>query len=920
MKKRYNKNRFLFIIMPLVVSSVIFSLLFMSTTLNKQAQYIDFLENTKGDFIFFEENGTIVKSNAYEKNELFKNKYSLEDIHYLQVIDANISIENNWENYKLCIASSEFYQLFLNATLDKNQFMLPQGSVSLEFNSNYNLTFIIGGEINQTENLQLVYRFYSEKGFSVSTVLNYHFWVRNFESLLFLTDETFEEMFANTTKDQINILYLSIFDFDKSELMGYAPKKAASIVKENTLKLYLDLKRESPYAIETEHHSSLYKYIDPYYQYPLKVTIYGKNGPYKQVDSYIPVLTFTVMIFSLAVIIIMFVNYSKTFHFFQKEHYTYIILKGGTRKFVLLQLVRDYFFKSLPFSILASIFIQYILLYSILPETIFWTNFTLNLVYSAILCVFIIAMIQFYFLVKNYQLRLFEQEENSNFVRRLKKDLGTYFVYFIGIIAIGLFTESLFNMNQPQQPRVLVHALNALLIYMAIILFMFLFIRYYLPFSGAIIGKIVAHKLRYKKYIYSPISSTLRKNVAQIRVLVFFMIIVSVPLLSIDSMKSFQSETATINQFYDVTVKIKYEHFDYVNEFLKNMTNEKLDLYRSKLSQYRLTKENSEIKITKFSVNYFYLSPSDMVKLSHFESMNKNYHGEMYNSFPVDKLLESNSSVIIDQQFASLSRMKAGESYLIDFVVGTLLTKRSNVSIIDTVSFIPLFSWLTAHDHNGCDNMLITTGKEFVGGRSWISVYQHINLIEGISVEEFKEYIFSLNNLYQFNIEIIDFSSLSLFKYIEPYNTPVMIRINLILLLLTGLFVGTQIVIYSKQTLGELFTKMSLLYAKGLKIKQGISLSAFAITLMLFSLIFISFIVAIGITQLFLLGSQAPQYNLPIFVFIGNSVLIFLFVTFTSLFTLGLFTSFYHYIRMKKSITILSLSEQSKSQLMELLL
>ncbi len=917
-----NRTAYVFyLLLPLIFSTLIFSLLFISHPINQQNIYSNHLENHLGDYIFLEEGGSLCQERKYETNNEFMEEYKIEHIQYLHHLEANTTINGSSSHMTIMWASTTFYELFFNVSLLKNQFMISSIDDPFSIGKIIPVKISIGSTVQQTTNLSLTYWPHTNDHLSYSDTLNYFIDRLKITPTLFLTTEIFEEIFVGTDLEDIKIVYWTIFDFQNDYLVKYRPRKASEILEQTTFKLKRHLESHSQYytAYIKMLYNDLFSNFMPkaLYKSLRLADIYGENTP-------IPSLYYISLILCLGFISLLLKRFSEIFNEAQKDKYAYFLIKGGRKQDLMKQTSKNYLMTS-SLVVFICLIIEFSISFLIWFDIFYsWGQFIVYIFTLLICSNFLIMLVQFRHLIRTFSYNNSEVENNT-FIKILVKDSLGKFLPGFGIIMVGTFTTIfLFANNIIMEGLYLLIISIVVTILVLITALIYIFLRNYLQFFGVLIAHLVSSLVKINKYIRYTFEFTLRKTIKRAWIIVLFSLIISVPLLSIDSFSHYRSRNVSLNQFYDVTIEFPPENTNYVNFFLNNMTQEKIDVYLSKHIQLVTRKVGWYIETEEVHGYWFFLNITDIDSFSSQAPM-KNYKGLKHDHFPKDLFLNSNKSCIINKKHAELTNMKANHEYTSDFVTGSKDTFQTyqttyNISIADIGLFIPFFSWLMSLETSKDQNMLLTTTEfesNFTKVGLW-STYRHILLPDNISKNEFSNYLNFLNNKYQLDITLLDFGDYYLYQYLHPYATPEMIIVQTISLSLGVIFVSIYIILYAKQNLDELYSKLSILYSKGLKSKQGIMLSSLSVTLMVIVLNLVSFIFSLGMVKFFLIISKRKYYNIPLRIHLFPLSLTFVSIMTVISILLVFVLSFIHYLHTKERVQILTLSEQSKTTIMEL--
>lgn len=354
--------------------------------------------------------------------------------------------------------------------------------------------------------------------------------------------------------------------------------------------------------------------------------------------------------------------------------------------------------------------------------------------------------------------------------------------------------------------------------------------------------------------------NVIRANSLIIQMLILFGFISSFFVVSIDTINHYNDINQKFNSIGEIIIYYPEENEEFVKFQLANFTEHSLEIEFVVSSMNFKIDENNTISR---GVRIFLLNNSTITQFFNQEVIKTKYSGFYEPSQLVEELNNDCNKSIVNQAYADLAAVQLGEATELSLPIvddsGFYPEDWYNITFLDVVEFIPLFSGISQEEPFAILNKEITHNRTEVDIRS---VYQILWLRENSTVQILKDFIENINKELNLEIEIFEVDDKILFtdSYWLPsvLETLIISLFSVIIICLIFFFYG-----FYSDVIKYQINNFRTFFARGLSIKRGIIYSVLPVFLFTLGYILLGFVLGMSLLSIVLTTIQ-PEYYLKI--------------------------------------------------------
>jgi hypothetical protein len=847
MKGRDRNKAFLLLFIPLLFSTISTFLVYSGHFSNYYAKYENLLETTFPDYAIVLEDNLILLEPEFNV-ESFLTSFELKEVTYVGKLRCNLSFNSNNFEIVLYWAPEEFFVQHSKAKGEKDKILLDRSFISLDdLEINQNVSFNFSSENNQVETNLSISNFVSVEDVFTDELLQYG-WVEPFHELnLFLTSETFYEIFEEFIEG-ITTVYAPLFEFSEKFLKSHPPHQMIDNLEEKKQELdyYFD------YSYNPANHEE-----EMIRQYSLERELHYFTSNYREY-TLSRVILFYVISFSFCYIVMNFTTqeYIKS----QKERIRISYLRGSKRSNLLLNFT-GLESRTTLLSIFLGFFASIVILAVFTPSLLRFTYYYgMNLLIVFLIAVFY-GSIQLITLTNQLkQLYRIDDKESEYIIGKIFSFSGKTVPWILFNILIGfsfflLFFTGIVKFEFDSTIYLIVISVLVTLILNIMIWKKTIFKigRKVVNFS-TILSKLSKQTIKLaRKFIYS--------SYRIIQLLILLIMICTFFLSSFDTIKNLNLCNNELNQIGEIILSFHPEKENIVEANLSNLVDHSVEIRSSTTLLDSITLEESE-GISRL-VDIYYINSSKIQTLFSSISIREKYKGNFDAQVIANELETDLNSVVINNALAQLLSIQLHSTFNLPIPIelNPYIESRTNyrVTAIDTVSFIPFFSG------RSLERPFTILNDRIISNTTNIKVneiYQIVWLKETIALETFRKSIQALNENSNSQIEIVDQFEFPIIT--DDYWIPAIFQqfmFSLFTLFVVCLFFF--FLAFYSDTINQQMKGFRIFFARGLSFKKGIMLAM--LPLFLFTLFYIILSYVVGLILSFVMFSSIqPKYYLRI--------------------------------------------------------
>ncbi|MHA1622598.1 MAG: hypothetical protein ACTSVO_10685 [Candidatus Heimdallarchaeaceae archaeon] len=890
LKNAKKKDEVIFLVVPLLIASLCFFVVYISSISNYYDNYETLISNSYPDYLILKENSSVFHNPSFSKTNI-SNKFSLEDYEYMGYLESEIKLgEFNKTSFAIIWAPNSYYMKCSNLSLDLGEIFV-ESYLRNEYLNNSNQIFTLfslsnGYEINTT----LVLKNYVQReevfvNDSLMHILNIEF---NPElSYIFMNDETFENLFFEQL-DEVSTYDLYLFQFKRNILYSTFISKITTYLKieENKLNSYFDYQYN--------------KFEFSFQQKLLREKLIRFENEYKFFGYFqIPLLLLIVGLFNISLINISTKTYSSN----QSNNINLYRIRGGKRSETYKLFLKNEI-KIMFLAYFISLVISLIISFSVVPSFLKFSLNYLTLAGTLVLIIVACGAYQIIMLVNSLQKRETLQSKKKNNLERLLS-----FFKEIGILIIPSVMCVLFYIiltGTLREFEISFKIWKIVLYFILILAFSYLISKETLLKTGFLITSKITRKVKLFKYTkHLSKKLLLQKNLLS-KLIVIFVLLISTSFSVLDSYNHYLSKNEQFNQISDITINYQVEACSKVDKELREYVNSSVEIIHFRFSKEIVTIEGGTITVDGYSIN-----STKINQLFENENFKDSYSGLESVQEVSSKLIDNRNSIIVSEGVSRKTQKGIGES-LNFFIPET--GKHYSGEINDYVKTTPIFSWFTKNYYSKSTgsssvNFIILNSdfEENLLEYKNLEVISVINLKESKTKEEVINQIDKLNSQEHLGIKIIDFTKISFFD--EEYQSLFIQReFLLMLIILISSTLVTFLLEYSNQLFNQQIDNFKVFFSRGISIKSGTVLALIPM------FIFSNYLILLGtffgwiFSSMIISGIQPVDY-MKITFYIIPSTILSLSCLLLSILLIALLVGLLNYKLLKKQIPAISYSE-----------
>ena len=849
--KKWNKTKIIILLLiPLLFSSLTTYIVYSSYLSNYHNHFKILEDETYPDYSILVEDEMILNEPSFNK-ALFLNQFKLESVTYIGRLKCNLIINSSIYDIQLFWAPEEYYLEHSKISIGENEILMDESLSDLEnidINQQISLNFSYNNN-NITITTQ-IRNFIDSKDVLTSKVASV--FVSNLEEkkFVFLTSKTFDEIFGDFFEN-INSQYLVLFEFSEDVISSYLPQKLDEFLYEKRIELdyYFDYNYNETNFIEYIGRSS-----------SLELQLSNFNDNFKEY-TWSRIAVFYIICFGISAVVI--TNMTRGFFNSQKERIDFYYLRGSKKS----NLINEFFSLEIKLAFLDLVIgfsLSTIIMAIFQPQLlIFVYNYAMNLLVNCVTTT-IYCLIQFIVSVdclsaiyrRNVDKELFLL---NKIIIALKNGLQWIFLCITFAVSLYLFLFSSIEEVEFSSTFFYIFALVIILILLLIIS------RKTIIWIGERITSLLNHFSQISKYTFKISKRVIRVNSLVIQMLILFSLVDSFFVVGVDTINHYNYINQQNNSIGDIIISYPERNMNLVKSYLTNFTEYSLEI------EYVISSMDFKIDETSFisrGVRVFLLNTSTIKQFFKLDIIQNKYSGN-YNADQVMVELSENWNMsIINRFYANLANIQKGETTELSLPIKDespfYFEDWYNITVLDTVDFVPLFSGISQEQPFVILNSEITSNRTEINLKS---IYQILWLSSNSSVQILEQFITNINRELNLNIDIFNVDKKILFT--DIYWLPSILETLMLSLFTVIIFcLIFFFYIFYFEVIKFQINNFRIFFARGLSLKKGMLNAVLPVFLFTIGYILMGFILGFSLLLIVLTTIQPEYYlKIPISIF-----------------------------------------------------
>ncbi len=831
--------------LPLLFSSVTTYIVYSSHFNNYHMHFHNLKMESFPDYSFLIQDELKMLDTDFDMNT-FLNQYNLESATYIGRLRCNLIINSSTYDTVLLWAPEDYYLEHSKATIIDNEILMDESFAALEnieLNQDFFLNFSYVNN-NITVSTQ-VGNFIELEDVLTSRVISSSWSKSEGEKYMFLLSETFENLFGSFFEN-LTIYYLPMFEFSEEALNTFLPHQMEGFLVEKRIEIdaYFAYSYNSTNSYESRLRTSSLEW---------KLSQFSDN--FKEY-TWSRVAVFYIIGFGFCAVVI--TNTSRGFFSSQKDRIEFYYLRGSKRVDFLsdfLKLESKLAFYSLLVGFSVSTLIMGIMQPRLLSSAY---NHGLNVLVN---CLSIICYCSLQYIVSTDCLSAIYRRNEKKEKFLLNRIIfafknGLQWIVLCITFAVGLCLFLFTSVQEVEQSAIF------LFIYALVILLVLLLVisRRTIVWIGKILISLLNNLSSISKHTLKVSKKVIRVNSLIIQMLILFGFVSSFFIVSFDTINHYNDINHKFNSIGEIIIHYPEENAELVKFQLANFTEHSLEIEFVVSSMNFMIDETTSISR---GVRIFLLNNSSITQFFSQEIIKTKYSGFYESEQLIEELNNDYNKSIINQAYADLASVQLGETTKLSLPTtddfGFYPEDWYNITLLDVVEFVPLFSGISQEQPFAILNRKITQNRTEIDIRS---IYQILWLRDNSTIQVLKNFIENINKELNLEIEIFQVDDKILFtdEYWLPsvLETLIISFFSIIIMCLVFFFYG-----FYSDVIKYQINNFRTFFARGLSIKKGIIYSVLPVFLFTLGYIFLGFVLGISLLSIVLTTIQ-PEYYLKI--------------------------------------------------------
>jgi len=808
------------------------------------------------DYSILIENEASLLNPDFDMNT-FLNEHKLESAVYIGHLRCNLIINSSIYDIVIFWAPEEYYLEHSKVTIKENEILIDESFSILE-------DIVIGQDLylnfsydsnNITLATQVGNSVYYEDVLT-SRVVSRSWSKSEEEKYLFFLSETFFELFGDFF-DNLTINYLLLFEFSETIIKSYLPHKLNDFLIERRVELdsYFDYIYNSTDIYESRLRGS-----------SLESQLSSFNENFKEY-TWSRVAVFYIICIGISAVVI--TNTSQGFFKSQKERIEFYYLRGSKKSDFLRNFLKLET-RLLIFVSLSGFLISTILMGILQPRLLtFAYNNALNLIISCITSI-IYCSIQFLVsadcLSTIYRRNVKEKKFILNKIITSFKN-GLQWIFLCIALAVSLYLYLFTSIEKVERSLVFFYIYTLLIV---VVLLLIISKRIIVWLGDKFISLLKSFS-SISKYTLKVSKKVIRVNSLVIQMLILFGFMCSFFVVSTDTINHYNYINQQNNAIGEIVLNYQEAKEDLVKLHLANFTEQYLEIEYAVSPLHFMIDANTSIAS---GLKVFLLNSSTIAHLFNLEIVKNKYSGS---NEPAELVMDFSTNwnmSIINWVYADKASIQLGETTELSLPIVDNSSYYPedwyNITVLDIVEFVPLFSGISQEKPYALLNKEITQNRTEI---DIYSIYQILWLNENSSVEILEQYILNINREFNLGIEIFILDENLLFT--DEYWLP-----NVLQTLFISFFIDLIIcmvfffyIFYSDVIRFQIYNFRTF-FARGLSLKKGIFHSVLPVLLFTLGYIVLGFVLGVSLLAIVLSTIQPEFYlRIPISIYPYSSAL-----------------------------------------------
>ncbi|NPD89331.1 MAG: hypothetical protein HGN29_11445 [Asgard group archaeon] len=881
--------KYKYIILPLVLSAICFITVYSNDLAIYYGNYDDIISDSFSDYIIIKENVSYLYTEEYKETNI-KSQLQLDEYLHIGFMSSTIEIEHA-ETFPVAViwAPEEFYSNQCNLSIEENEFFVDNSLRDKNLNISQSLftSFQFAGDLNVNSTLSFQ-GFVPVNKIAQTKMLEAFFSKYINGNCILINDNTFDGLFDDYFH-QIATQEAFLFKFDKSKIYNQLVEDIITYLGVEEDKIH------GVFEVDTEditNDSSIY-------QYSLKGQLELFNSNFEEVR-----ITQRISLYLLIsiIIILSLVFTSKGYLNSQKSKFILFKMRGGKDFQISLTLVLTEI-KAVGIVLILSYIYSLIYLKLTVP---FFLRFGVNyikLAGTALAFVALSGSFQLFLLIQKSKKATKEENRDSTLFRKLYNIAGEIFVSLIPITFSALFFINTYILLFGSENDINYWIFGLFCI--VLLVFSLLLKKDRISKLGTLIILLFAKVYSILNYTRDFSRKVLIKEKGVSKLLVIFVMIISLFFSVHDSFVAFDTRNEAYNEIGDLTIVYPITSSIDVHNLLRDYIDSSIEFYHTYFDTEYIGLADTQGIILQ-QLDGFIINQSKIQNLFDSQKYIEEYSGER-NIEDIKQEFENNSNSII---------IPKGLSNMLDKDIGNSLTYthtstgevRYYGEIIDIVNSVPTFSWLSFYYYTNPGSSSHPQNPNYILLNGNISDVSSYEFLESLSIlflknntnkNQLKSLIGLWNDDYHYDISIIDFGNT---KFVTEFADVFLNSEQLItIIVIISIALSYYIFEYCRQIFDDQLNGFSVFFARGTSIKQGIFLALVPLLLFLYFLMILGNL--FGWLFTLILSSNFQPYD---YLKIGLSVfpysLFVLLLQFVYLTTITCFSGFIYFWKLKKAL------------------